>query len=494
MAYYAGALAVMGISADIATRLRLRQRLRYGEFHLREHYGDIARYGALGVYEAYFGKWSGIQVTGSTPPRKRPLPDSGFTSPVNSIEGTPFKRPRIGGDTPVNLTQNNNMAPHGNMEVDLPAQMDHLPNGVSSASRAVHVGGNLHRPHHSNMTYTTQMSSIFNLQNDGYTGYNAYASNGFTSGMQAAVIVGNCYSLNEFVNDAEGVQKIGGPQQKNVFTFDPNQATTGSAYVTSVPTDDYTVAAAAGTNVVTGSRHTGQVWQPTIPRQDWINYLSVEFIYDLSNFTNLPFFSTFYVLKAKRDMTIGTDDPITCWDYGDQNFNQTFGGADLPDLNDTVTPYGAFPHRHVVHTVPTSSVRFNKNWEVIDVKPCVMAKNGSCKLKFKIGLNRTVSREAMELKWSTGVSIPKGNIQIMMVYHGGVVMQKTTGGADTAQPAYGYADLGLICTQKTRLGFVKSKEGKYKAAMMYSNQVKKNPTTAQSFMSGDTALTSVTAL
>lgn len=335
----------------------------------------------------------------------------------------------------------------------VPPSMDHLPGGISANTFKVHLGGKLKAKSRGNMFYITQQT--VNVSTAGN-------NSGATSGGQGLGIVGGMLTVPEFTttvisNDA--LDQLG----KNVFNFNPDQKTTGSGY---------TLATSGGMGAESTATYTAGV-----PLQDFINWKSTRFIYDITNLSNVPVFGTFYVCKAKRDMPLLAHDPMASWDYGDQNFKIGNTGAELPAAGSLIA--GEYwPTSQIVHMVPTSSLRFNQNWQVIKVQPCNIAAGGYCKMKFDIEVHRTYDRELMQRKKAQSIHYSKGCINIMFVVHG-VPIWSTLAGSTGLK--YSSAEVGMVVTRKDNYGFV-DRHKHWKTAMGWTNQTDGIGTDKQTFV------------
>lgn len=330
--------------------------------------------------------------------------------------------------------------------------LDHLPGGLSASTVKINLGGKPKFKSRGNMHYMTQLTADISNNN---------TETSATSGNQAIGLVGGMFYIGEFcatVISADNLDAIG----KNIFNFNPDQLTTGSGYTT---------ATAGGLGAVSTATYTAGV-----PLQDFINWKSTRFIYDITNLTNIPCFGTFYICKAVRDLPVANT-AIGCWNYGDQNFKIGNTEANLPATGVMAT--GEYwPSRELVHAVPTSSLRFRQSWKVIKVQPCNLAAGGYCKLKFDIEVNRTYDRELMQRKLADNIAYPKGAIQIFFVGHGAPVMSTLAGSTGLK---YGLCNVGMIVTRKDNYGFV-DRQKHWSTAMAYSNQTDRIAVTDQKFV------------
>lgn len=421
VAYYAGALGALTLGYITGGPGAARIRYRGITYH-----GDSGVPGAYGAYHLY----SSYMNSNGKRPNQGPTPPN-----------TPNKKQKT--------FHISDMAP---MDVDRPvaAQLDHLPGGLSAKTCRVVIGGRTKYKSRGNMCYMYQIS-------DHFTNAGQSPASGFSSGNQLRCIVGGMLKSVEFTRKETFVADSFVAMGKNVFNLNPNQLNTGSGYSDT-------------TTVPYPSTGTHLTFTPgLVPKQDYINWKSSRFIYDIVNLSTNPLFGTFYVCKAKRDLQ-GDEGPIQSWTYQDMYFKVGPSVMNLPNTS-SQAPGEYAGSSEVVHTVPTSSLTFNQNWEVVKVTPCNIANGGTCKVKFDIEVNRTYDRELMEMKGVKGIAIPKGAIEIMFVGHGGPIWSTVTNNTGVR---YGWIDIGVIATIKHNFGFV-DREKHWRTYMQYSNQIKDVP-------------------
>lgn len=458
-AYYAGAgaAAVLGFVTGGYHGNRRRGTYTAGSISGMGHaYGAYNYlYTNRHTLQSYLPKWSKWQYhLGDKRPREETTPpprnvrarvhDSGFAP------SPPHPLPLPAENDAAEVTQTSSMT-----FTTYAPSMDHLPQGISAKSFHINLGGKKHKRPDGFFSYMYQHSAEYSTASGNTAGD--------LSGEQFAQVIDHALVTKEFAGLTRTADNVGGIGL-NLFTLDPDQFNTGSGYV------------AAGGNVPGNISASDYVNKPIVPRQDYLNVNAVRYNIDLTNFTNNPGYYTLYVLKCKTDLA-NNESATQSWVYDDQAWYPGIVEFTMPATGKQPGDTSLWlPSKNIVHTVPTSSLEFNSKYAVIKVIPCMIAASGTCRIKLNLHVNRTYSREQMQLKYERGVIQPKGSICLLLVGHGAPVKSTVV---DQNQPIYGLANVGMILTKKYSCGAVKNKDTKRYSTLMYSDQYRQAPTTDQ---------------
>lgn len=397
MSYYVGAIGagilgyIMGAPTPGFDVLHFQ---RTGRFRYQTWGNSFA--GAVGGITAY----NMIHKGQETPKRKSE--SQGGRAGIDSGYGSD-KKQRI--MDPI-FPSNSQTAP---MPVVRPS-LDNLPSGISATSSIIRVGRNRIR-------YRKGTHFMF------FTQTNAVIGQGITnnSGLQYWYVPFSFCTVRDFCRSDQVAPSLPDGSGRNLFAFNPDQLTTGSAWVDEglyPNAAGLDLSAGAGGTVKVGNRVTGSL-APMVPKQDLLDLTKIHFTMDISNCSNAAVFMSIYFVKAVRDLRNG-EDPLTMMSWIDNRISQDAGATNIPSANPASDISVA--SLSVVHTVPSSSVHFRNCWKVIHHEPCNIAASGVCKKRFTLVLNREIHREWYQVKNDQNVLWPKGCIMPMISIGGQAVM------------------------------------------------------------------------